>query len=118
MNTQKEDSQKGLSRRLFMSYFSAIGLTSTLLPGILWAKVKDSEEGDLSPVSVGMKDITLETAKAAAEGAGLEFTVGYWLRDVQNGQMNLRSDINRAILAALRANHIEIPYPQRVVHQR
>jgi len=49
---------------------------------------------------------------------GLEFTVGYWVRDVQNGQMNLRSDINRAILAALRANNIEIPYPQRVVHQR
>jgi small-conductance mechanosensitive channel len=49
---------------------------------------------------------------------GLEFTVGYWVRDVQNGQMNLRSDINRAILAALRASGIEIPYPQRVVHQR
>ena len=49
---------------------------------------------------------------------GLEFTVGYWVRDVQNGQMNLRSDINRAILAALRAHNIEIPYPQRVVHQR
>jgi len=49
---------------------------------------------------------------------GLEFTVGYWLRDVQNGQMNLRSDINRAILAALRANNIEIPYPQRVIHNR
>lgn len=49
---------------------------------------------------------------------GLEFTVGYWLRDVQNGQMNLRSDINRAILAALRANNIEIPYPQRVIHTR
>lgn len=49
---------------------------------------------------------------------GLEFTVGYWLRDVQNGQMGLRSDINRAILAALRANNIEIPFPQRVVYQR
>lgn len=49
---------------------------------------------------------------------GLEFTVGYWVRDVQNGQLNLRSDINRAILAALRANNIEIPYPQRVIHTR
>ncbi len=49
---------------------------------------------------------------------GLEFTVGYWLRDVQNGQMNLRSDVNRAILAALRTNHIEIPFPQRVIHNR
>jgi small-conductance mechanosensitive channel len=49
---------------------------------------------------------------------GLEFTVGYWVQDLQNGQMNLRSDINRAILAALRANRIEIPYPQRVIHNR
>jgi small-conductance mechanosensitive channel len=49
---------------------------------------------------------------------GLEFTVGYWLRDVAGGQLNLRSDVNKAILAALRANHIEIPFPQRVVHQR
>ena len=49
---------------------------------------------------------------------GLEFTVGYWVRDVQNGQMNLRSDINRAILCALRANGIEISYPQRVIQQR
>jgi small-conductance mechanosensitive channel len=49
---------------------------------------------------------------------GLEFTVGYWLRDVAGGQLNLRSDVNKAILAALRANNIEIPFPQRVVHQR
>ena len=49
---------------------------------------------------------------------GLEFTVGYWLGDLQNGQMNLRSDVNRAILAALRANQIEIPFPQRVIHSR
>lgn len=49
---------------------------------------------------------------------GLEFTVGYWVRDVENGQMNLRSDVNRAILATLRVHKIEIPYPQRVIHNR
>jgi small-conductance mechanosensitive channel len=49
---------------------------------------------------------------------GLEFTVGYWISDPQNGQGNLKSDINRAILAALRLHRIEIPYPQRVVHAR
>jgi small-conductance mechanosensitive channel len=49
---------------------------------------------------------------------GLEFTVGYWISDPQGGQGNLRSDINVAILAALRAHSITIPYPQRVVHQR
>lgn len=49
---------------------------------------------------------------------GLEFTVGYWISDAENGLGNLKSDINLAILAALRANQIEIPYPQRVVYQR
>lgn len=46
---------------------------------------------------------------------GLEFTLGYWIGDPENGQLNLRSAINMAILAALRANQIDIPYPQRVV---
>lgn len=49
---------------------------------------------------------------------GLEFTVGYWVNDPENGQLNLRSAINLAILAALREHHIDIPYPQRVVHNR
>ena len=47
---------------------------------------------------------------------GLEFTLNYWMDDPENGQQNLRSGINLAILAALRANDIEIPFPQRVVH--
>jgi small-conductance mechanosensitive channel len=49
---------------------------------------------------------------------GLEFTVGFWINDPEIGQGGLKSDINMAILAALRANQIDIPYPQRVVHQR
>ena len=46
---------------------------------------------------------------------GLEFTVGYWIADPENGQLNVRSAINVAILNALRDNGIEIPFPQRVV---
>ncbi len=49
---------------------------------------------------------------------GLEFTVGFWINDPEVGQGGLKSDINLAILASLRANQIDIPYPQRVVHQR
>ena len=49
---------------------------------------------------------------------GLEFTVGYWIADPENGQLNLRSLINLAILQSLRANDIEIPFPQRVIHTR
>ncbi|MDQ7742818.1 mechanosensitive ion channel family protein [Hydrogenophaga pseudoflava] len=58
-------------------------------------------------------------AALSAFGAdGLEFTLGYWIADPENGQLNLRSDINLAVLAALRLHGIEIPYPQRVVHMR
>lgn len=47
---------------------------------------------------------------------GLEFTLNYWMADPENGQQNLRSGINLHILQSLRDNHVDIPYPQRVVH--
>lgn len=47
---------------------------------------------------------------------GLEFTLNYWINDPENGQLNIRSDVNLAILNALRSAHIEIPFPQQVVH--
>jgi small-conductance mechanosensitive channel len=49
---------------------------------------------------------------------GLEFTLNYWMTDPENGQQNLRSRVNLAILQSLKANGIDIPYPQRVVHTR
>jgi small-conductance mechanosensitive channel len=42
--------------------------------------------------------------------------VSYWFEDPAIGQLNLKSDINRAILSTLRQHGIEIPFPQRVVH--
>src|SRR5665647_1164819 len=48
-------------RRTFMTYFASIGLGSTLLPGILWAKTADGME------------ITAATIAAAEEMAGLKF---------------------------------------------
>lgn len=48
-------------RRAFMSYFTSIGLGSTLLPGVLWGQV-----------AAGV-DITSESIACAAELAGLEF---------------------------------------------
>ena len=47
---------------------------------------------------------------------GLEFTVGFWIGDPENGQMGIRSLVNVAILEALRNHHIDIPFPQRVLH--
>ena len=49
---------------------------------------------------------------------GLDFTVGYWLADPENGLGGPRSQINLAILRKLRAHGVDIPYPQRVLHVR
>jgi small-conductance mechanosensitive channel len=46
---------------------------------------------------------------------GLELQIGFWIGDPQNGQGNVRSDVNLAILRALDAAGVEIPFPQRVV---
>jgi len=49
---------------------------------------------------------------------GLEFTLGFWIGDPENGSLNIRSLVNLEILRLLRENSIEIPFPQRVIHQR
>ncbi len=48
---------------------------------------------------------------------GLEFTLNYWIVDPDNGQNNLRSLVNLAVLQSFRVHGIEIPFPQRVVRQ-
>ena len=48
---------------------------------------------------------------------GLDLTVAFWIADPENGQGNVRSDVNLAILRTLNAVGVEIPFPQRVMHQ-
>ncbi len=66
--------------------------------------------------------VLLEPAPSIALEAfgadGLEFKVGYWINDPENGSDNLKSLINLDILKLLREHGIEIPFPQRVIHQR
>jgi small-conductance mechanosensitive channel len=63
-----------------------------------------------------LQDPAPSAALSAFGADGLEFTLGYWIADPENGQLNLRSEVNMAILRSLREHGIEIPYPQRVVH--
>src|SRR4051812_26710643 len=51
-------------RRRFMTYFAGLGLSSTLLPGVLWAQA-NQQQGT---------PITKEMVAAAEQIAGLEFT--------------------------------------------
>ena len=48
---------------------------------------------------------------------GLELTLVFWVGDAAAGTGNARSDVNLAVLAALQAAGVEIPFPQRVVRQ-
>jgi small-conductance mechanosensitive channel len=64
-----------------------------------------------------LADPAPSVALSAFGADGLEFTVGYWIGDPENGQLGVKSDVNMAILAALRSHGIDIPFPQRVVHQ-
>ncbi len=64
MFNSRADLRRLLSRRRFLSYFSGLGLASTLLPGVLWAQIQE----------VKMKKITKVMLQEAEKLAGLEFT--------------------------------------------
>ena len=46
---------------------------------------------------------------------GLEFSLNFWVKDPEKGQVNVRSDINIAILEGLRAAGIAIAGPRRAL---
>jgi small-conductance mechanosensitive channel len=47
---------------------------------------------------------------------GMELLISFWIGDPHNGQGNVKSDVNLAVLAVLNREGVEIPFPQRVVH--
>lgn len=47
--------------------------------------------------------------------SGVELELGFWIGDPERGSQNVRSDVSIALLAALKAQEIEIPFPQREV---
>ena len=53
---------------------------------------------------------------SAFADSGLELTVLFWVGDPENGQGNVRSAVNMALLDSLIGAGVEIPFPQRVLH--
>lgn len=49
---------------------------------------------------------------------GIDLELFVWIRDPEEGQLNLRSEINLTIWREFQQHGIEIPYPQRVVKLR
>jgi small-conductance mechanosensitive channel len=54
---------------------------------------------------------------AAFASDGLQLNIVFWIADPQNGQGNVLSDVNLAVLRTLKDSGVEIPFPQRVVRQ-
>lgn len=47
---------------------------------------------------------------------GLELTISFWVADPESGQMNVRSDVNMAVLKCLNELGVDIPFAQQVLH--
>jgi Asp-tRNA(Asn)/Glu-tRNA(Gln) amidotransferase A subunit family amidase len=78
--------REGLNRRDFLGYFSGIGLSGTLLPGVLWSRIQERQE------------ITAEVLAEAEKIAGLRFTEEQREEMVRGLNGNLRNyDALRAV---------------------
>ena len=92
-----KSAEKSTSRRRFLAYFSSLGLSSTLLPGILWSKVQEQQN----------PEVTVPMLKDALAAAGLEFSTA----EEQQMLKGVNQSLNR--YEELRRIHIdpEIPPP-------
>lgn len=62
-----------------------------------------------------LHDPAPSAALAGFGDSGLNLELGFWIRDPEEGTLNVRSDIALALLGAFRERGIEIPFPQRTV---
>src|SRR6266568_7354659 len=84
-----------IQRRQFIEYFAFMGLSRSLLPGVLWAKLQEQK---------GQK-ITREMLRDAEEISGLHFT------DAQRDMMLKGVNENRDMYKELRQVHLDVTVP-------
>ncbi len=88
--------------------------------------VQVSYESDLERAMTIMKEAAAKQPRVLADPEtkvflksfgdnGIDLELGFWINDPEQGQLNLRSDINLEIWRRFQAAGIEIPYPQRDV---
>ena len=105
-NLSLADSRVMLSTVVSVGYDSDVDLVLRLLSEAASRQTRVLKDPDPVP-SVNLTNLGVD---------GLEFTVNFWVVDPENGQQNIHSLVNMAILKSLREHGIQIPYPQRVVH--
>jgi Asp-tRNA(Asn)/Glu-tRNA(Gln) amidotransferase A subunit family amidase len=83
------------SRRRFLSYFSSIGLGSSLLPGVLWAQTQAKTQEETAP------RVTDEMLKNALAVAGLTFS--------DEDRKAVLQGVNRSLTSFEEVRKLEIP---------
>jgi small-conductance mechanosensitive channel len=80
---------------------------------------------DMIEAAVGALDCVLTEGRQAPEcelkafaDSGVAFSVEYWVEGIEDVTGKYQSDVLFAIWNALRAEGIEIPFPQRVLHHK
>lgn len=107
--TQRVENLTASDRRLSLSTTMVVGMDSDVdqVRQILLDAARAQARVLSSPApSVQLVDFVEQ---------GLQFTVNYAISDPQNGQVNVRSEVNLAVLQGLRAAGIQLPVPRQLV---
>ena len=103
-NLSLADSQVKVSIVVTVGYGSDVELVTALLT-----------QAALSQGRI-LKSFPPEVLLSQFGADGLEFKLSFWIGDPEKGLPPIQSAVNFAVLRAFREHHIEIPFPQRVVH--
>jgi len=60
-----------------------------------------------------LKDPPPSVLLQSFEEGTLRFKLNFWINDPEAGQQNILSDVNFAVLLAIREANLQIPMPQR-----
>jgi len=72
-------------------------------------------EAAIAAVARVIADPAPSVQLGAFSADGMDLAINFWIRDPENGQGNVKSDVNLAVLDVLDQEGVEIPFPQRVV---
>lgn len=106
LNHSYTDKRVRLAVRVQVAYLTDMPAVLELLTGVARGHPRVLRDPEPNAQVINLAD------------SGVELELGFWISDPERGSQNVRSDISVALLAALKAQGIEIPFPQREVRLR
>lgn len=103
LNHSYTDKRVRLAVRVQVAYRTELPAVLELLTGIARAHPRVLRDPEPTAQVTNLAD------------SGVELELGFWISDPERGSQNVRSDVSVALVGALKARGIEIPFPQREV---